>query len=746
MSAFPQFDSRPVQLTSVSPVYDPTEEEFYTLRAQITVKVGGELISWRQDFPCAANPTPPGWGWLASLSGVSAHDVVTSWEDEDDNNILNPAAQAVINRLQSSCEGKFRVRSSDDDICLTPVRNDFVDVLPAAPETTTSEEEAEDTHAQMCRVRDVIATSTGLLFDLEGYQPAELTAPTLLQPDPDSWFHIESIFGIRANQVAKDWAEGKDGTPVNPHVARAAQELITRFAALPVPVHADGPDWDTWRARMLATYEITPTIDVPARAADVVIRRVWKLFHDRYHHALFRGPDGGLRIVHNDANGRLVISEVTAQKLEAFLNVSIKFSRSTDKRDLFMAAPKYLPKSILENITSVNLAPIDAITDIPVLRVDFSVHDTPGYDRDSRVWFAPTVTMDPVPEVPTSDDIAQARALLEETVRDFPFINGGYAGFVAMLLDQLTRPVVNGPRPLYVVEAPGYEGQGTGKTLLARTVGTIITGDDSAPQTWNAQDANNIITSLLRSGRLFVLFDNVQERLASASLAALATATTWSGRILHSNDSPVYPNISTWVLTANGAEFDRDLARRVVTIQLKVQSGILPHQRTKFTHPLPSWAKARRTQIIRACLILARSWYVAGKPLPPEDWAFGTYESWMKVIGGILHFHGIDGLPACLQVAKSRDTETQEATTFLATWLEVYASAPVTPSMLAEMCISHGIYQSTFEQARGPSWIGRRMANIINKMVGNEFKGHAIRKSTTKVRGYYHYAMIPLTP
>jgi len=70
------------------------------------------------------------------------------------------------------------------------------------------------------------------------------------------------------------------------------------------------------------------------------------------------------------------------------------------------------------------------------------------------------------------------------------------------------------------------------------------------------------------SSKRIILIDNLREHLASESIESLITSPEISGHQMYAGYR-ARPNVSTWILTANGASLSRDLAERCVTIHLK---------------------------------------------------------------------------------------------------------------------------------------------------------------------------------
>ena len=127
------------------------------------------------------------------------------------------------------------------------------------------------------------------------------------------------------------------------------------------------------------------------------------------------------------------------------------------------------------------LPPLVRITESPVFAADGSLQTMPGYHRASKTYYAPTrgFTVPDVPMTPTKSDIQRARALIDEMLVDFKFVEQDKAHAIALFLHTATRDLINGPTPNHLIEAPTA---GSGKGLLAdallrpsagRHIGTI---------------------------------------------------------------------------------------------------------------------------------------------------------------------------------------------------------------------------------------------------------------------------------
>src|SRR5262249_50093017 len=140
---------------------------------------------------------------------------------------------------------------------------------------------------------------------------------------------------------------------------------------------------------------------------------------------------------------------------------------------------------------------LDAIVEAPMMRLDGTILDKPGYDPATALLYLPNCKYPPIPEHPTRDDARRAAALLLALVTDFPFAamadsegraDGGAAhraAWLAAVLTVLVRFAIDGPVPLFVLDATT---PGSGKTLLAELVALIAFGRALARTPYSEDD------------------------------------------------------------------------------------------------------------------------------------------------------------------------------------------------------------------------------------------------------------------
>ena len=304
---------------------------------------------------------------------------------------------------------------------------------------------------------------------------------------------------------------------------------------------------------------------------------------------------------------------------------------------------------------------LERVTEVPVLAPDGSVHDRPGYDPSSRCFYesANGLKVPRIPKRPGENDVDDARSLiLDELLVDFKFVSDAErAHAVCFMIEPFVRVMIKGSTPLYLFEAPT---PGTGKTLLAECLAVPTLGERRLELMAEARDPDEWrkrLTSKLRTAPAFLVIDNVKRPLESGPLAMMLTAGVVEDRLLGVSEMVSLPVRCTIAATANNVQLSDEMTRRVV--RSRQDTGMEnPEEREGFRNELPAWAHEHRGKLIWAVLTLARAWVAEGCPAGPEK-PLGSFESWTRVMGGILKVAGIDGMLTNLGDvrAQSRDSE-----------------------------------------------------------------------------------------
>ncbi len=388
-----------------------------------------------------------------------------------------------------------------------------------------------------------------------------------------------------------------------------------------------------------------------------------------------------------DDDGLPMARPLTEDRLRHMLAKLADWRRIGRNGDLVPAHP---PSPLIKSLLATpdpGLPVLTGIVTAPVFGRRGALLTEAGYHPDARLLYqpAPGFVLPPVPERPSTEEIASARRLItEDMLGEFPFTGPGErAHAVALLLLGFLRAMIDAPTPLHLIEKPT---PGTGATLMVDAIATVLTGVGASVMTEGRDDEEwrKRVTAKLRQIPSIVLIDNLRHPLDSSALAAALTAPFWEDRILGASEMTRLPIRCVWIATGNNPEFSNEMARRIVRIRLDARID-QPWRREGFRHPdLITWVRANRPRLVAACLTLCQAWIAAGRPHGTR--MIGSYETWSRVLGGVLEVAGIDGFLSNLdEMLAAADGEGAVWRSFVGAWWARFGTAEVGTGDLFEV-------------------------------------------------------------
>jgi putative DNA primase/helicase len=363
-----------------------------------------------------------------------------------------------------------------------------------------------------------------------------------------------------------------------------------------------------------------------------------------------------------DAEGRLTIRDLPPCLVRERITQACKLVTEKESEEDVEVTPTRPPGWLIDAVYRRGsyggaVRPLTGILESPTIRVDGSLVQTPGYDRQTGLIFRSSTLFPPVPETPTQSDAKNALRTLLDVLADFPMQDDAdRSAWLSMVLSMIGRSCINGYVPLFAITA---NIRGAGKSLLVDVATLIAYGHRASRKAFTRDDdeMRKSITAIAMGAVPSVLFDNLDVQLGGAALDAAITSSTWSDRVLgQSRMTGDLPMRTIWSATGNNMAFGSDVGRRVLPIRL--QSPLeAPENRSGFVHPnLLAWIESQRPQLAVAALTILRAYFVAGSPAQSGgEW--GSFESWSATIrGAIVWAGGADPLPTRATALAGDDT------------------------------------------------------------------------------------------
>lgn len=449
---------------------------------------------------------------------------------------------------------------------------------------------------------------------------------------------------------------------------------------------------------------------------------------------------GALARVAQDERGLFGIQELNTGAMLHILSKVAEWESVVETEAGYKAVAVYPPYTVGVDMLSAGEWPglpgLTGIVSAPVFSREGVLHDQPGYDNATRLYYTGGVKIGDT--TPTPANIQRAKTLVfDNLLVDFPFKDdASKAHAFAYLLLPFVRDMIDGPTPPHLAESPTA---GTGKTMLLIACAFPFLGHD-APTMAAAKDDDEWrkrITACLMNGDSHVIIDNVNHEIDSGALSTAYTGPVWKDRTLGVSRNVQIPIRTVWAVSANNIKMSQELARRHLWIRLDANEE-KPWERTEFKHKhLIAWVRSHRNELATAALCCIRAWVEKGMPLYTAR-TKGSYEAWAGVMGGILETVGVPGF-------LENETELYERVVakndlladFIKAWWDKFSNTTVSAyelfklasyadsdadNMLAEW---HNLLS---DMLTSPKQRGRQtqLGNILNRLRDNVIAGYKI--------------------
>ena len=429
-------------------------------------------------------------------------------------------------------------------------------------------------------------------------------------------------------------------------------------------------------------------------------------------------------------------SPMIVDATEAWLRLRLAALRAWRKYDaraggLVAALPPGWAAQMVTALGQWPARPLELVVEVPTLRPDGSVLDTPGYDYSTGLLYDPGEVVYPtVPGNPTREEAVRALDVLAEPFAEFPGVkDSDRMVVVAALLTVLARSAILGNVPLFAFTAPTA---GTGKSKIVDAIANIATGRDAPrmPQSdGNDAEERKRLLAVCIEGHPLVVIDNCKDGvpLGSPSLDLALTGTIFQDRLLGSSETVKAPLAAVWMATGNNLQYGGDLPRRVV--QCRLDAGVEhPEERTGFEHAdIEGWCRQERPRIVVSALTLLRAYHVAGRPRAGLS-TFGSFEPWSDLVReAIVWADGADPLAGRRDVVRSADPVRQALAALFVAWHAVFKSLWRT---IRDLLLEAVAEPKTAERAAlkealsalAPKWDGNTASSPVAQSVGQRLR------------------------
>lgn len=271
---------------------------------------------------------------------------------------------------------------------------------------------------------------------------------------------------------------------------------------------------------------------------------------------------------------------------------------------------------------------LKTIHSLPFAATDRRIVSRGGYDEGTQIYLQLPVDYSPhVPTQPTREQLRNALTVLMRPWSGYKWSGpDDAAAMVSAVLAAVFRPALS-LCPGYLYDASS---QGSGKTLAATALGSLLTGrlvgvtpfagDGAGPD----DEMRKRLVSHVKALDSFICIDNVVGHWKSAALASVITSGRVVDRLLGSSQTIDATALMLITATGNNASLDADLLRRLVRV--RIDSGANPTARA-FSFTPTHRALHERLDIAEAACTLLAGYWAAGAPCLVEGDA-GGFADW----------------------------------------------------------------------------------------------------------------------
>lgn len=325
-----------------------------------------------------------------------------------------------------------------------------------------------------------------------------------------------------------------------------------------------------------------------------------------------------------DANVRTIRYRKTSDGPE-----QVRRSMDLDTAQAVLSSPMFLSA----------LPPLDYIrpAQMPIIRKDGSMELLPvGYDRESRTLTHEETRYDHGMNAET------AKHIFNGVLSEFQFADErSKAATVAALLTGFSGHLLPQDAfvPCFLFDA---NAQGSGKTTLAQIVALPYGVVAVQPAPKHEAEWRKRLLPMIMAGRGITIMDNVDHHIDSAALSMYLTSYSYSDRILGASQEYTGKPSTIILMTGNKMTYSRDLARRVIVIDL-FSAELRAEERQYKKRMNLKLLKKYRKLLMAAMWALVKEWDRAGRPKCSTT--NSSFPDWCEVVGGIVEHNGF-GDPA----------------------------------------------------------------------------------------------------
>lgn len=347
-------------------------------------------------------------------------------------------------------------------------------------------------------------------------------------------------------------------------------------------------------------------------------------------------------------------------------------ARSGDYR--LIDCPRRMAEAVISRGYWPELPQLHGVIESPTITPDGTLIDRPGYHL-SGIFLTSCPDGYSRPNNFSREAASKAVEVLREGFGTFPFVDqADHDAAVASVLTAIMRRSLSAA-PMIAITAPT---PGTGKSLLAEAISTIVLGRSPAMLALGDDEAETEkrLYSALLAGDSLLVADNIEAPIKGALLCQMLTQSSVQFRPLGVSAMVTVPTQTTLVATGNNLAIIGDLRRRVMLVRLDARTERPEHR--KFNRDAIGYVAHRRGELIRAALTITLSYLADGSPNIQGLSSYGGFSDWDLFVRRPLVWAGFSDPLTPADCLRDTDPDLETTRALFAAWRAAFGSSPTT--------------------------------------------------------------------
>lgn len=381
-----------------------------------------------------------------------------------------------------------------------------------------------------------------------------------------------------------------------------------------------------------------PKVFIPGNGVSIAetcvgLARAFSLAPDPARHLYsFRGV---VSFIRDEDPENLSVSALSAKQACSEFERVAEIWEKEKRKDQGIDKPSICTRQFAELILSSRdflalLPKLTMVTRFPVLysSLDGGVRLIESYDDESGIFAS---------NRPLEDmSLETALSVLNSVLKDFDFCTPGdrSRAFAALITPALIfGKFLTGRIPLTMIMADKSQ---AGKGFLADVICAVygeVPGLVTQRRGGIVGNFDETFDAVLRTGRPFVLMDNLRGSLNSSQIEAFVTGENYQTRIAREGYLQVNPRDYFLLATSNGVEMTEDIINRSSFVALKKHDADYDYQEYP-EGDLLCHIRANPMHYLSAVYCVIREWEQRGKPR--GDGKEHSFREWVAVLDGIV--------------------------------------------------------------------------------------------------------------